>query len=234
MDWRDGLADGLAALGMWYVLDVPGGTTLWPLEPAWTSPGYQGSGRPRKPRLRDGQRRSMEQRSDELPSEAWREITVAQGSQGPRSYMFSAQRVRATKRRKPGDASPETQARRRKPGDASPETQARRRKPGEEVWAVYRRNLDGSEPRYYLSNAPGDTALETLAYVGGSRWRIETEFETEKGEVGLDEYETRSWAGWHHHITMCLLGGAYLLGLQQDWGGKDAPDHTTAGLPGGA
>ena len=104
--FRDGLADGLAALGMWYVLDVPGGTTLWPLEPAWTSPGYQGSGRPRKPRLRDGQRRSMEQCSDELPSEAWREITVAQGSQGPRSYMFSAQRVRATKRRKPGDASP--------------------------------------------------------------------------------------------------------------------------------
>ena len=56
--------------------------------------------------------------------------------------------------------------------------------------------------------------------MGGSKWRIETEFETEKGDVGLDEYETRSWAGWHHHIAMCLLGGAFLLGLQQDWGGK--------------
>ena len=87
-------------------------------------------------------------------------------------------------------------------------------KPGEEPWAVYRRNLDGSEPRYYLSNAPEDTILETLAYVGGSRWRIESEFETEKGDVGLGEYETRSWAGWHHHIAMCLLG------LQQDWGEK--------------
>ena len=62
-------------------------------------------------------------------------------------------------------------------------------------WAVYRRNLDGSEPRYYLSNAPENTPLETLAYVGGSRWRIETEFETEKSDVGLDEYETRTW-GW--------------------------------------
>ena len=198
--------EGLAALGMWYVLDVPGGTTLWPLEPAWTSPGSQGSGRPRKPRLRDGQRRTMEQRSGELPDKAWREITVAQGSQGPRSYMFSARRVRVTKRRKPG----------------------------EEAWTIWRRNLDGSEPRYYLSNAPEDTPLDTLAYVGGSRWRIETEFETEKSDVGLDEYETRTWAGWHHHIAMCLLGGAFLLGLQQDWGEKDAPDHTTAGLPGGA
>ena len=32
----------LAAQGMWYVLDVPGGTTVWPLEPAWTSADYQG------------------------------------------------------------------------------------------------------------------------------------------------------------------------------------------------
>ena len=94
-----------------------------------------------------------------------------------------------------------------------------KRKPGEIHWAIYRRNLDGSEPRYYLSNAPEDTPLETLAYVGGSRWRIETEFETEKSDVGLDEYETRTWPGWHHHVALCLLAGAFLLSLQQDWGG---------------
>ena len=64
--------EGLAALGMRYVLDVPGGTTVWPLEPAWTSPEHQGIGRPRKPRLVGGQRRTMEQRSYELPEEAWR------------------------------------------------------------------------------------------------------------------------------------------------------------------
>ena len=38
--------------------------------------------------------------------------------------------------------------------------------------------------------------------------------------MGLDEYEARSWAGWHHHIAMCLLDGAFLLSLQQDWGKK--------------
>ena len=202
--------EGLAALGRC-------ARACWTFRAAlrsgpWTRLGpvrllqYPGFGRPRKPKLRPGQRRTMEQRGDELPDEAWREITVAQGSQGPRTYRFSAQRVRAT----------------------------RRRKPGEELWAVWRRNLDGSEPRYYLSNAPEGTTLETLAYVGGSRWRIETEFETEKGDVGLDEYETRSWAGWHHHIAMCLLGGAFLLSLQQDWGEKDAPDHEATGVPGGA
>ena len=158
---------GLAALGMRHVLDVPGSTTVWPLDPQWTTPACQGRGAPRKPRLRDGQRRAMEQRRDELPEDAWKEMTVAQGSQGPRSYEFSAQRVRTTKRRKPGEVH----------------------------WALYRRNLDRSEPRYYQSNAPEDTPLDSLAYIGGSRWRIETEFETEKSDVGPDEYETRTWAG---------------------------------------
>ena len=184
--------DGLAAAGMWYVLDVRADMTVWPLEPAWSNPDYQGFGRPRKPRLVDGQRRTMVERSAELPEGAWREITVAQGSQGPRPYCFSAQRVRVT----------------------------RRRKPGEELWAIFRRNLDGSEPRYYLSNAPEDTTLDTLAYVGGSRWRIETEFETEKSDMGLDGYETCTWAGWHHHIALCLVAGAFLLSLQQEWGKK--------------
>ena len=123
-----------------------------------------------------------------MPEGAWREIMVAEGSQDPRNYRFSAQRVRPTSRPKPGEIH----------------------------WAVYRGNLDGSEPRYYLSNPPEDTSLEALAYVGGSRWRIETE----KSDVGLDEYETRTWAGWHHHIVMCLLGGAFLLSLQQEWGKK--------------
>ena len=95
--------EGLAALGVWYVLDVPAGFTVWPQEPERTSPAYQGRGAPRKPRLMGGQRRTMEERSDELPGEVWREITVAEGSQGARSYRFSSQRVRPTSRRKPGE-----------------------------------------------------------------------------------------------------------------------------------
>ena len=200
------LREGLTAQGMQYVLDVPPHTTVWPLEPTWSKPPYQGRGQPRKPKPLREERQTVAERSEALPEEAWREIKLAEGSQGPRIYRFSAQRVRVTRQRKPGEA----------------------------LWAVYRQNLDGSEPRYYLSNAPENTPLETLAYVGGSRWRIETEFETEKGDVGLDEYETRAWAGWHHHIAMCLLAGAFLLSLQQAWGEKDAPNHAAAGVPSSA
>jgi hypothetical protein len=37
---------------------------------------------------------------------------------------------------------------------------------------------------------------------GGSRarWTVEQCFEEGKGEVGLDEYEVRSWHGWFRHI----------------------------------
>ena len=200
------LREGLSAHGLHYVMDVRPDMTVWPLEPTWSKPAYQGNGRPRKPRPMREERQTMSERGAALPEEAWREITIAAGSQGPRTYLFSAQRVRVTQKRQPGEV----------------------------LWAVYRQNLDGSEPRYYLSNAPEDTPLETLAYVGGSRWRIETEFETEKSDVGLDEYEVRTWAGWHHHITMCMLAGAFLLTLQQDWGEKDAPDHPASGVPSGA
>lgn len=74
--------------------------------------------------------------------------------------------------------------------------------PGRACWLLLRRNLDGSEPRYYLYNAPEDTPLLTLAQVAAARWVIQTAFGTAKGETGLDEYEGRRWAGWRHHITL--------------------------------
>ena len=193
--------EGLAALGMRYVLDVPGGTTVWPLEPAWASPEYQRFGRPRKPKLVAGQRRTMEQRSDELPEGAWREITVAEGSPG--APQLPVQRPKGT-------SNQQAQARRHPLGRLPPE-------PGRQ-----------RSPATTCPTLPKTRRLETLAYVGGSRWRRETEFEMDKSDVGLDEYESRTpyqvrgrlWAGWHHHVALCLLGGAFLLSLQQAWGKK--------------
>src|SRR5207249_4390429 len=39
--------DGVAALGLLYVLEVPGDTPVWPVETRWESPPYEGAGRPR-------------------------------------------------------------------------------------------------------------------------------------------------------------------------------------------
>ncbi len=34
------------------------------------------------------------------------------------------------------------------------------------------------------------------------RWRIEHDYRELKHGLGLDHFEGRSWAGWHHHVTL--------------------------------
>ena len=66
----------------------------------------------------------------------------------------------------------------------------------------------------YWVFAPEKTPLPSLVTVAGTRWTIETNFETAKSEVGLDEYEVRSWHGWHRHMTLCLLAQGLLCVLR--------------------
>jgi SRSO17 transposase len=68
---------------------------------------------------------------------------------------------------------------------------------------------------YYLTHAPDPTTLARLVRVAGTRRAIEACFEAAKGEVGLDEYEVRSWAGWHRHVTLAMLAHACLAVLRQ-------------------
>ena len=62
--------------------------------------------------------------------------------------------------------------------------------------------------------------LSDLVRVAGTAWTIEASFEAAKGEVGLDQYEVRSWTGWHRHITLAMLAHAYLAVLRCTPGGK--------------
>lgn len=192
--------DGVDALGLWYVGDIACDLPVFAEEAATAVPPYSGRGRrPTKPRLVPGAAPAQEVHAlaQALPESAWQEMEVGEGAQGPRVYRFARLRVWESQGGVPGRA----------------------------CWLLLRTNLDGSESRYALSNAPVDVPLLSLARIQTTRWRIETEFETLKGEVGLDEYEVRGWRGWHHHVTLGLLAGAFLLSLQQEWGEKDAPDH---------
>jgi SRSO17 transposase len=42
-----------------------------------------------------------------------------------------------------------------------------------------------------------------------------------EGEIGLDQYEVRSWTGWHRHITLAMLAHAYLAVLRRTAMGKN-------------
>jgi SRSO17 transposase len=58
---------------------------------------------------------------------------------------------------------------------------------------------------YRLSNADQAIKLWKLVYVGSERHRVEEVLQAGKGEVGLGQYEVRSWVGWHHHMTLSML-----------------------------
>jgi len=82
--------------------------------------------------------------------------------------------------------------------------------PGE-CWLLIRQELDGSETKFSLSNAPETTAVNVLAEWQCRRYWVERSLQDAKGLVGLDQYRVTGWRGWHHHTAMVMLAMLYLL-----------------------
>src|SRR3954451_16720144 len=98
--------------------------------------------------------------------------------------------------------------------------------PGFQYGLLVRRSIaDPTDRTFYLTHAPKDTSLARLVQVAGRRWPIESLFEQGKGEVGLDQYEVRSWTGWHRHITLAMFALAYLAAVRKDAIGGCGPDE---------
>ncbi len=118
------------------------------------------------------------------PETQWQRLTVAVGEKGPRTYDWACARV----------------------------VEHRDGAPGPEVWLLARRSLSTpTDLASYLSNAPPETSVRTLAQVASSRHAIEQVFEEAKGETGLDEYEVRYWHSWHRHITLSMMAHTWLV-----------------------
>jgi SRSO17 transposase len=179
--------DGVAALGKWYFAEVACSTQVWWRTPAVYVPARTGRGRrPTKPRLRYPYQRPR--RVDailrRIPKRQWRRYVIKEGSKGPIICDFAFVRVHVV----------------------------RDGLPGARVWLVIRRNVDDpTVVKLYLSNAPATCPVARLARMSGARWPVELCFAESKAEVGLDHYETRSWLGWHHHMTLVALAHHFLV-----------------------
>jgi SRSO17 transposase len=215
----------LAALGLHYLAEVPRDTQVWPLhDPAtgqprphpqrWVPPRKASRKGPAPRRVRVHPHSPAKMRVDtiaaQLPATAWQRYRILEGSKGPLVADFVAVRAVAV----------------------------RDRLPAEEVWVVLRRKVDGPpdvpELKYYLSNAPADTPLDTLVWVSGMRWPIESCFAEGKEEVGLDHYELRFWLGWHHHMTLVLLAHHFLVRLQARLDQREGGPRSDGSAPGSA
>lgn len=75
---------------------------------------------------------------------------------------------------------------------------------------LVRRNIGDGDHAFFSTWCPAGTDIQTLVLVEGHRWAIEDSFETTKNELGLDHNETRSWHGWHRHVSLVMLAFAMM------------------------
>ena len=193
--------DEIAVLGRWYFAEVASDTRVWVRTPPVELPGQGLLGAPRKsPRVKRTapEPPTMRELVKRIPATQWHGHKIKEGSKGPLVAEFACMRV----------------------------TPIRNKLPGQRCWVIFRRTL-GVKPqvKFFLSNAPTHCSLQEFAQVSGLRWPIETGFEECKGEVGMDHYETRSWRGWHHHMTLSILNHLFLLRLQLVFQKKPSLDH---------
>jgi SRSO17 transposase len=120
----------------------------------------------------------------ELPADGWVENSCGDGSKGARIYDWFIMEI-------------------------NPPAIA-----GWKRWLTVRRSkTKQDELRAYICCAPSETKFEKLIEVAGTRWTVETCFKESKGEVGLDQYEVRSYEGWYKHITLACIALALLTVL---------------------
>lgn len=160
------------------------------------APPPEYAGRGRRPK-RDFERADHWMKS--LPESAWTKIVVRDAEKGPLEVEAVQRRVQA------------------KSGRGAAEV----------LFVTRERQADGAYKHdYHLSNAPPETPLAEFARVAKAEHRIEECLERAKGEAGLSQYQVRTWMGWHHHQTLCLMAAWFLT--QETRRGKN-PDPCADG-----
>ena len=119
-----------------------------------------------------------------LPEEGWVEASCGDGSKGARVYDWLIWEINAPP------------------------------KEGWKRWMMVRRSkTDPKDIRAYICGAPSETTHQKLIEVAGTRWTVESCFKESKSEVGLDQYEVRSYDGWYKHVTFACIALALITVL---------------------
>lgn len=128
-----------------------------------------------------------------LPAEAWKRLSAGHGTKGERLYGWAYCPLADL------DAA-----------DCDAPV------PG--IWTrglLIRRSLADGERAYFTTWYPAGTSIETLVQVEGTRWRVEEGFEITKNELGLAHDESRSWHGWHRHVSLVMLVYAVMAAVRR-------------------
>jgi len=198
-------------MGQDYVGEVPASFTAWTKPPAvlYRQHGNARRGRPRKlPRLKvknnpPVQVRHIASYSPLFRREDWQAYHVKDGRKGP--MVWKAKRIYVWLQDENGLPS----------------------RPHHLLVAY--NVLEPEKIKYFISNAPEDTPVETLLLVAFSRWKIERMLEDGKGELGMDHFEVRKFQSIRRHLILSCVSYLFLAEFHRAHRGeKPGPD----GLPG--
>ena len=139
-----------------------------------------------------------------LDASAWQRLSAGEGSKGARLYDWAYLELADL------DASEYT------PDAVGPWTRG----------LLIRRRIGDDALAFFTTWCPAGTPTETLVLVEGQRWAIEDSFETAKNELGLDHNETRSWHGWHRHVSLVMLAFAMLAAIRHHANRSPPPKAT--------
>ena len=126
--------------------------------------------------------------AQDLDAAAWHRLSAGEGTKGARLHAYAYLELADI--------------------DADDDGEGRTR-----VWTrglLIRRHVADGELAFVTTWCPAGTGIAALVQVEGHRWAIEDSFETAKNEFGLDHNETRSWHGWHRHVSLVMLAFAMM------------------------
>ncbi|MCA1680822.1 MAG: IS701 family transposase [Actinobacteria bacterium] len=183
------LRERLNDIELGYVLSVGTETKVFAPGTSFAAPKRSpGGGRPPSRPRPDTEPQAIAALIAGLSPQQWQTVTFRDGPDKPVSSRFCFVRVRAANR-----------AKKRTPW------------PPRQEWLIAEWPEGREAPTdYWLSNLPQDTEPERLARLARLRWKIELDYKQLKGELGLDNYEGRSWLGWYHHTALVTTAHGFL------------------------
>jgi SRSO17 transposase len=123
-----------------------------------------------------------------LPKSAWRRLSAGEGTKGPRLHDWAYLELADLDADEYNSSLIGTWTR----------------------GMLIRRHIADGDLAFFSTWCPKGTPMKKLVSVEGHRWAIEDSFETAKNEFGLDHNETRSWHGWHRHVSLVMLAFAMM------------------------
>lgn len=178
--------NGVSALGLRYVVEIPRITYGWLSRPPTLGPADSpGKGR-RRTRVTLSPKAPPARRVDELwlrGGPSWEAFHIKETEKGPVVWEARIGNIYVPENGLPA--------------------QKRR--------LITARNVLDGEIKYFLSDAPGDVPVETLLHVAFTRWRIERIFEDAKGEIGLDHFEVRKYLPLMRHMILSMVSLLFLM-----------------------